>query len=292
MFDDIKIDLFSLWENNKVLRVEDLNTSLRKNYFHPNQEPMYFVGNISSPTVLVMLNPGNGNTSNRPYSFWGDKYNLKTFENYYDSHISSCKNYGSNDKDRLDNFDAKQAAFLHDFQDLGFEIPEKFWDEDVDNEKKKHAKQVVLTNKLQLELIPYCSVSFNSLIDNAKNANEHYALFEPHLIRILNTINEHNRTHILFCSKQFYYLLEAASKTALFYGKIKFTPTVESKLEKLTLRFNKVSINYGGKQIKAGIVHSFASQALPNAYEKMAAYGKFCYENLQEENILNKKNKI
>ena len=286
MLQQIKADLKSLWDNNFIQHVRDLNKDINlgkenhREYFHPNTEPMYFVGNLTSPTVMIMLNPGNGNTSNRPYSFWGDKYNLRTFENYYESHIAGCTNYGFNDKERLDNFDVKQAAFLHDFKDLGFEIPENFWNADDDNKKKKHAKQIVLTNKLQLELIPYCSVSFNSLIDNAKNAQEHYALFEPHLIRVLNTINEHERKHVLFCSKQFYFLLEAASKTDLFSGKIKFSPTVETETVNLKLRFNKVTIEYGGKQIKAGIVHSFASQALPNAYEKMAAYGKFCYEEL------------
>ena len=35
---------------------------------------------------------------------------------------------------------------------------------------------------------------------------------------------------------------------------------------------------YKDKSIKAIIANTFPSQALPNAYDKMAEYGKFCYD--------------
>ena len=73
-----------------------------------------------------------------------------------------------------------------------------------------------------------------------------------------------------------------------FSGKtinIVFDDTKSLPIGSLNLRFNKVSILYNNQIIKAGIAHSFASQALPNAYEIMAEYGKFCYENLHSNKI-------
>ena len=279
MLQDLKVDLQSLWDNNYIVAASVLNTALGQEYFHANKEPMYFTGNLSAKTILVMLNPGSGNTSNRPYSFFGDKYVYKTVDEFYEGNLSGCKNYGKNDFERLDNFDTKQAAFLHDFKDLGFEIPNSFWTKD--DLTKKIAKREVLMGKLQLELIPYCSVSFNGLMDNEKKATINYRHIEAHLLRVLDTLIEYERTNILFCSSQFHSLFLAANKSSLLKGKISFSELKEIKPSNLSLRFSKIQIEYKGKIIKAGIVHSFASQALPNAFATMAEYGKFCYEELK-----------
>lgn len=289
MLEEIKKDLKSLWENNYIESAKDLNNKLnegineelKSDHFHSNVLPMYFTGKLSSKTVLVMLNPGGGNISYQPYSFFGDKCTYKSADELHQKHLLGCENYGENDADRLDNFDTKQAAFLHDFKDLGFELPNSFWTKD--DKTKKEAKKIVLMEKLQLELIPYNSRTFGGLIDNVKNATKNYSHFEPHLLRVLDTIIEHERTTVLFCSNQFHSLLLAANKSDLLKDKITFIEKKGLELQKLTLGFSKVIIDYRGHVIKAGIVHSFASQALPNAYEKMAEYGRFCYVEMKKQ---------
>jgi hypothetical protein len=62
-------------------------------------------------------------------------------------------------------------------------------------------------------------------------------------------------------------------------GSIKEFKDVEGRL---TLRFSKVTIHYKNNSINAGIAHSFASQALPNAYKKMMRYGDFCYAEMRK----------
>ena len=42
-----------------------------------------------------------------------------------------------------------------------------------------------------------------------------------------------------------------------------------------------IELAYGGKSTRAIIANTFPKQNLTNAYEVMAAYGKFCYECLQ-----------
>ena len=46
---------------------------------------------------------------------------------------------------------------------------------------------------------------------------------------------------------------------------------------------SKIMINFNGKTINGIIAHSFPNQALPNAYDKMAKYGQFCYELLRNK---------
>ena len=228
MLDEIKKDLKSLWENNYIESAKDLNNKLnegineelKSDHFHSNLLPMYFTGKLSSKTVLVMLNPGGGDNSSQPYSFFRDKEAYKSVDELYQKHLLGCEKYVENDADRLDNFDTKQAAFLHDFKDLGFEIPNSFWTKD--DKTKKEAKKMVLMEKLQLELIPYNSRTFGGLINNKKNATKNYSIFEPHLLRVLDTIIQHKRNTVLFCSKQFHSLLFAANKSELLKGKISF----------------------------------------------------------------------
>ena len=61
---------------------------------------------------------------------------------------------------------------------------------------------------------------------------------------------------------------------------------VEQKFTGITknsLAFSFIGLNWKNKQLNAGIVHSFPRRDLPNAYTKMAEYGKLCWEDFQDK---------
>lgn len=274
-------DLESLFNNNLIAEARNLNEALGNHYFNENMQPMYFNGKLDAKTVMIMLNPGNSDNSKSPYSFFDDKSKYKSFEEFYKDHLNALINYGTIDFDRLDNFDLKQAAFLHNFKNLDFEIPNEFWNT---TDLKRIAKRNVLMDKLQLEFIPYPSRDFKGLLDNRKLATQNIIHLKNYIYRILDIIIEYPRDNIFFCSKQFYNLFSVCKDIVDFNAEIEMEQIIEFKdIEgKLTLRFSKVTIYYKDKNINAGIAHSFASQALPNAYKKMMRYGDFCYNEMKK----------
>ena len=280
--DDIFTDLESLFNNNYITEARKLNTDLGEHYFNENMQPMYFNGKVDAKTVLIMLNPGNGDDPNSPYNFENQKNDFISIEDFQNKHLDSLVNFGLNHfNDKLDNFDLKQAAFLHNFKNLDFEIPNEFWN-NID--LKRIAKRNVLMDKLQLEFIPYPSRDFKGLLDNRKLASQNIVHLKKYIYRVLDAIIEHPRNNVIFCSKQFYNLFSVCQEIKDFNGKIEIGAISEFKdIEgRLTLRFSKLTINYKKSIINAGIAHSFASQALPNAYKKMMRYGDFCYTEMSK----------
>jgi hypothetical protein len=275
-------DLESLFNDNFIAEARNLNEALGNHYFNENMQPMYFNGKLDAKTVMIMLNPGNGDDPKHPYSFEKQKKNFNSLEDFQNKHLDSLVNFGLNHfNDKLDNFDLKQAAFLHNFKNLDFEIPNEFW---INEDLKRIAKRNVLMDKLQLEFIPYPSRDFKGLLDSIKLASQNIGHLKIYIYRILDTIIEHPRNNVFFCSKQFYNLFSVCQKIEGFNAKIEMGSIKEFKDTegKLTLRFSKVNIYYKDNIINAGIAHSFASQALPNAYKKMMRYGEFCYNEMKK----------
>jgi hypothetical protein len=279
---NILTDLESLFNNNFIAEARKLNTDLGEHYFNENMQPMYFNGKVDAKTVLIMLNPGNGDDPKYPYSFENHKKDFNSLEDLQNRHIDSLVNFGLNHfNDKLDNFDLKQAAFLHNFKNLDFEIPNEFWKND---NLKRIAKRNVLMDKLQLEFIPYASRDFKGLLDNINLARQNIVHLKKYIFRVLDAIIEHRRDNVIFCSKQFYNLFSVCQEIEDFNAKIEMGSIREFKDTegKLTLRFSKATIFYKDNIINAGIAHSFASQALPNAYKKMMRYGEFCYNEMKK----------
>ncbi len=275
MTDYIKQDLQSIYFENYIAKARELNEKLKKNFISDNCLPMYFTGKQDSKTILVMLNPGN---EDKEYSFKEDNENKNSsFEIFYENYLNGLTNYGFlNRQNKIDAFDLKQAAFLMPFSDSGIELPDFIKNSD----KKLKAQVNVLMQKLQLELIPYCSRTFAGILDNKKQALENIEILVPYINNIFDTIIEHNRTNVIFCAKQFANLFYAYNKKG--FGKIEFGTEVATRIEGLEKKvyFNTVKIFYKGNEIKAGIANSFPRRDLPNAYNKMREYGEFCQENL------------
>jgi hypothetical protein len=133
-------------------------------------------------------------------------------------------------------------------------------------------------NKLQLELIPYCSVEFIGVMDNTKLAINNFNILEPHLLRIFDAIIEYDRQYVVFGAKQFYFLLYAYNikhlNSVIFHDLKTFE--IEGLKKKVNCRV--VEINYKNKKIKGLIPYSFPRRDLPNAYDKMKKYGELCFQ--------------
>ncbi len=213
MKDGVKQDLESIYLNNYITKARELNEKLKKNFISDNCLPMYFIGKKDAKTVLVMLNQGN---EDNEYSFKDDILNKDiSFEKFYKNYLNGLTNYGLIIRqNKIDTFDLKQAAFLMSFPDSGIELPDF-----IQNPNKKLNAQVnVLMQKLQLELIPYCSRTFEGILDNKKQAIENIEILTPFIDNIFNIIIEHKRTNVIFCAKQFNNLYYAYNKMRE-YGK-------------------------------------------------------------------------
>ena len=212
----LKKDLLNLYNEDYIKAARLLNKNLVRNFISDNCKPMYFTGKYDAATVFIMLNPG-AKSSN--YSFKIDEKNkYLDFDDFYQKYVSYHINYGFIDKNRMDNFDLKQAAFLFGFKDSGINIPDFI--QVKEKEIMLRAKENVLMNKLQLELIPYLSVEFVKIFDNLDLALKHIDFFAPHIKRILDTITFYERKYVIFGAKQFYYLFQAYKEKG--YGQIEF----------------------------------------------------------------------
>ncbi len=136
----------------------------------------------------------------------------------------------------------------------------------------------VLNQKLQLELFPYGS----NTIDTTKILKAFELepiIITPYLEKLLDTLILHPRKYVLFGSRIF------SSLFKIYHQKVQPIIDVEEVEKKFTgitknsLAFSFVRLNWKNQQINAGIVHSFPRRDLPNAYDKMADYGKLCWED-------------
>ena len=273
--------------------------------------PVYGWGKRDAKTVMVMLNPGNGvENANRELLYELKKRNMsKMFKklscgnacpqvalNNNDltddiKHYNDFNaNYGDWDRWRMDNFDLKQAFFLRHWKNCGVGLDDdnlKYiigYQSSNDEEEKAevHKRQLeekrkVLMEKRQLELVPYASRSFSSI--NKKNISKIF----PYVETLFHEIFSYDREFVIFCSRKFEEVFQAYSSNINYPGTIDFIHYYDKdnfKGSKLTVSCYVIRINYNNKSIKAIIANTFPNQALPNAYDLMAAYGEFCYNCL------------
>ncbi len=154
-------------------------------------------------------------------------------------------------------------------------IKDKATKEDV-QKRKLEEKRNVLMNKQQLELVPYASRKFDKF--NPKKIKEVFLYVDTLLEEIFSV----DRKYVIFCSAIFEEVFKAYNE----YNKQKNRNINVKSIHHATQLpglSNKVSccilnINYGQK--KAVIANTFPRQDITNAYDKMAAYGEFCYNCL------------
>ncbi len=283
-------DIFNLIEQIKNCQISAARKLSLALFGSPNELsihglPGYFTGKRDAVTVMVMLNPGGSVIShNNPFATELTLNNLgmpssSSLVDFVQSFKDGSEKFGDIDKERLDNFDIKQAAFLKAWHESGVFIPDPFPTKDDRNLLKK-AKRNVLMQKLQLELIPYASREFKHI----KN-NKIIFLF-PYVETLFEELFSYPRKYVIFCSDFFEKLFKEYNK-ALNPRSIVFDVQKEMKLFNNGNRAycTPIKIQYKGKSIKALIAHTFPNKALPNAYNLMEQYGAFCYEMFTKSTI-------
>ena len=245
--------------------------------------PGYYAGERNTKTVMVMLNPGVraeiNDTDITEISKYGfDKSSLEAFINSYHSRCQTGveQDLDKEGKIRINNFDIKQAAFLKDWTDSGVTIPDGFpCNGNEDRDVLRETRVNVLEQKLQLELIPYASQKFRSV------STKKLCYLFPYLETALDEIFQVNdRKYIIFCAGFFDKLFKAYSKDKdrNFQIKLLEKQPCPNIINGANAYCTPVRIEHNGKVMIAVIAHTFPNYALPNAYEKMQQYGKFCFD--------------
>ena len=235
--------------------------------------PGYYAGDRKAKTVMVMLNPGmDVDEANDNLMYDICKRSMKNAADIVNYH-KWCVEYGHIDRNRLDNFDLKQAFFLHKWKDTGISLPNNLCvNSKNDKDTLLNAKEAVLTQKLQMDLIPYASSSFSAF--NKKMLS----LTVPFVETLFDEIFSQDRNYVVFCSKKFEAVFKEYNK--VHQGAIDFVAT-ESQIipgSKINGSCSIVLIHHQNKTVKALIANTFPNQALPNAYHLMEKYGDFCYQ--------------
>ena len=278
--DRIKQDLSELYNRGntpgiiqEALKLNDLiKSELGQTSFATKALPGYYTGDRKAKTVMVMLNPGIGvHEANDNLICDIMKHSMENAGDFVNYH-KWCADYGHKDKMRHDNFDLKQAFFLHNWKDTGISLPENLCaNPKSDRQILLDAKEAVLTQKLQLELIPYASSSFKGF-----NKKKSHLVF-PFVETMFDEIFSYERKYVIFCSKMFSLVFNEFEKE--YPGTINEFGTCSQLIadSKIKGSCTVISINYHNKTVNAIIANTFSSQALPNSYEKMEKYGDFCF---------------
>ena len=286
--------------------------------------PGFFAGDRDADTVMLMLNPGQDVVlANNPMITYekiksgfeiGKGININSLKDFIDTYKENSKNYGEIDKNRADNFDLKQAAFLKHWDDCGVDFAgflddyyKKLGDnykklvnnyknykklrtadkEEIDKKKKeiekrnKDAKRNVLMKKLSMDLIPYASRKFDGI-----DPDRIHLLF-PYLETLFHEIFIKERKYVIFCSAFYNNLFKQYNKYSKRENrKWEIKELVDEPIPSDEVFENKsafctpITIRQidNGEQQNAIIAHTFPNQSLPNAYEKMEEYGRFCFD--------------
>lgn len=296
--------------------------------------PGYFTGNRSARTVMVMLNPGQDvATHNNPQITDVLLKKLKITTGTLDEYLKGNELFGTYDKESKENeekyeeevekvargkkevekkyiypdsFDLKQAAFLKRWPDCGVKIDEKFPPSDDESnqivnkehtnyELAKQTAEIVLRNKLQLELVPYASRKF----DGIKNYEPLFPFVETLFDEIFSEkYKGEEPRYVIFCADVFDKLFKSYNRNKEYPGWIEYDKQFyrnvsEDVFDKTQAYCTPIRIHFKGKErhrierpsLKAVIAHTFPNQALSKAYNRMVEYGKFCWETYCDSKI-------
>lgn len=279
--DRIKKDLDDLYNKGEIDGAKALDGLITakngQTSFATKALPCYYWGDRSAKTVLVMLNPGED--VSKANNNLKCELNRRSMKNAADITMYNdwSVNYGHYDKNRHDNFDLKQAFFLREWKNTGISLPQGLCAQST-KQMLLSAKESVLVQKLQLELIPYASSSFSNFVKGKISS------VLPFVETLLDEIFSQEREYIIFCSRKFEGVFRAFNEHNKQQNRnINVKSTYhDTQLPGLSKKVSCciLDINYYGQNKKAVIANTFPRQDITNAYEAMAAYGKFCYKCL------------
>lgn len=268
----IELDLTEWYEKGEITAAKDLDGVIASKSGEPSFSvkgiPGHFTGKRDAKTVVVMLNPGKDVKSaddSRTIKSEIDKLQIDTTNgknSFISSYINGKSNFG-----KLSNggpFDVKQARFLKPWEESGIYFPDNF---PQDYKTYKEAKRVVLLDKLQLELVPYCSKEF---VTNPK----YLKLLLPFLETLFHEIFSKSRTYVIFCGNDFEKLFD-------MYNEV-HPKCIELEVEKakpIIVPSRKIDAHCKVFKIynhKVLVANTFAYRYLNG--NSMSEYGKFCFD--------------
>lgn len=293
----INSEIYELITKGKISSAKILCSVIKSDSDSPNLSfqglPSYYFGKRDAETVMVNLNPGESVDKNIK-GWTGDlkeprSLNRKLLsENPSTEEISEfiCKyhdfqqKFAEQEGYKTDSFDVKQAAFLTPWENNKIEgLPKNpNWS---DTKIQGKAARSVVSNKLQLELLPYASAKFNI------NRKGDIKLLFPYIETLLDEIFTKKRTYVIFASSKFEYIFKQYNKITgtetfthgdLFKSNSSLKKIHDGTEGKLHVRCRSITIHYQGKEQPALIAHTFPSQGLGRAYDLMQTYGRLCYE--------------
>lgn len=272
-------DITELQSNNEISAAIEISAIIKpqdaeseSHQFSTKGVPHYYYGKREKNTVVVNLNPGKAaKISDKEFKDAPEEYKTQPIELFIENYHNAQRNYALK-TENADSFDVKQAAFLTPWEDNGIDLPQNpNWD---DKETRNIAAEKVISNKLQLELVPYASAKFDF---SSRNVN----LLFPYVDMILDEIFAQERKYIIFASSKFEFIFKHYNKVnPETFDLSNRTEQSDAPLKdggSLHGQCKVIFINYNGETRPALIAHTFPNQAIGRAYELMQKYGEFCY---------------
>lgn len=262
--------LFSIMREDRIRREDNMFR------FSTKGNPLHYVGNRKAKTVLVMLNPGgdweNGDRRGLEERKALHKQTHKELIGFQHKRLTS---FGRSISESPGAFDLKQAAFLKRWPESGIEIHPTF-PGTKDESIKLSVVKSVLSDKLQLELIPYCSNRFDTEFFREENCVYRLEPIVPFLETVLHEIGQLKRKYVVFCSKVFEPLFKAYEENhpGTFTG---MDSDPKESRENKRWHCRPVWIHYSDHVQPALIAHTFPSYGLRSGGKQMVGYGRFCY---------------
>lgn len=262
--DRINKDLGELYCGLEISSAKAIEHVFPKSPLSTKGLPNHFSGNREAKTVFVMLNPGiEAKKANALCGSLTASYDRSSKTTFVDSYRFDKENVVVK---KPDTFDIKQAAFLKPWQNSGVNLG-------CFDPKNKNTYLAACTNvlnqKLQLELIPYCSNSFGNI------GSSNVRLILPYLETIIDEISSVERKYVIFGSGKFEQLFkeyEKNSSAKIIWGNEQKSETTIFG-SKIPGKCRMIRLN----SIKAIIAHTFPYRYyLP--YSRMENYGSFCYD--------------
>lgn len=270
---DAKV-LFAIMREDRIRRDDNMFC------FSTKGNPLHYVGNREAKTVLVMLNPG-GDWENGDCEGIKERKVLRqqTPEELICFQHKRLSSFGEKVSKNSGAFDLKQAAFLKYWPESGVEIHPDFPGTKDDSIKVSVVKSV-LFDKLQLELIPYCSRRFDTGFFRNNGDMSRLEHVFPFLETVFLEIGRCRRKYVVFCSDVFDTLLVAISRKRqpCLSSRIEFGEEVKVKHDRKSWRCRVIWIQFKSHIQKALIAHTFPSYSFSGGGRNMVEYGKFCFD--------------
>lgn len=243
---EIEADLNDYKQLGYIRRAKELAETTGQ-YLNDDHLPQYFTGDLDSPVVLIHLNPKDDLPA---FDTVSPAENLDSYLDAH-SHFGSYMYGPESPQTHKSPFDAKQVRFLRQLGVLDFVEQQTAADRYLNLQR-------AVDDKLQLELVPYSSRTFDTAGFARSDLSSHFD-------RLRTVIGQVKRSYVLFCGSVFEPLVE---DWIAQHHEFHLTKKDGTK-EKQKSRFANLRISDGKETIRAGLCQSWPRQGIP-----MESYGQ------------------